>query len=162
MNVSNDTPSMNYVEYFTKQLPVDLASMAALRDELAVRQGALSAAQDAVTDRATAAAELTAARSQAADLVAIAKDREEKSKAKAAELTARESAVTDSIKAFDAASAERGTALGLREKASDTREARQQRIQADLDAKAAQLSADQAALDARVQAFQDKVAALKA
>jgi len=162
MNVSNDTPSMNYVEYFTKQLPVDLASMAALRDELAVRQGALSAAQDAVTDRATAAAELTAARSQAADLVAIAKDREEKSKAKAAELTARESAVTDSIKAFDAASAERGTALGLREKASDTREARQQRIQADLDAKAAQLSADQAALDSRVQAFQDKVAALKA
>jgi len=162
MNVSNDTPSMNYVEYFTKQLPVDLASMAALRDELAVRQGALSAAQDAVTDRATAAAELTAARSQAADLVAVAKDREEKSKAKAAELTARESAVTDSIKAFDAASAERGTALSLREKASDTREARQQRIQADLDAKAAQLSADQAALDARVQAFQDKVAALKA
>ena len=162
MNVSNDTPSMNYVEYFTKQLPIDLASMAALRDELAVRQGALSAAQDAVTDRATAAAELTAARSQAADLVAVAKDREEKSKAKAAELTARESAVTDSIKAFDAASAERGTALGLREKASDTREARQQRIQADLDAKAAQLSADQAALDARVQAFQDKVAALKA
>jgi len=162
MNVSNDTPSMNYVEYFTKQLPVDLASMAALRDELAVRQGALSAAQDAVTDRATAAAELTAARSQAADLVAVAKDREEKSKAKAAELTARESAVTDSIKAFDAASAERGTALGLREKASDTREARQQRIQADLDAKAAQLSADQAALDSRVQAFQDKVAALKA
>ena len=162
MNVSNDTPSMNYVEYFTKQLPVDLASMAALRDELAVRQGALSAAQDAVTDRATAAAELTAARSQAADLVAVAKDREEKSKAKAAELTVRESAVTDSIKAFDAASAERGTALGLREKASDTREARQQRIQADLDAKAAQLSADQAALDARVQAFQDKVAALKA
>jgi hypothetical protein len=162
MNVSNDTPSMNYVEYFTKQMPIDLANMAALRDELAVRQGALSAAQDAVTDRATAAAELTAARSQAADLVAVAKDREEKSKAKAAELTARESAVTDSIKAFDAASAERGTALSLREKASDTREARQQRIQADLDAKAAQLSADQAALDARVQAFQDKVAALKA
>ena len=162
MNVSNDTPSMNYVEYFTKQLPIDLASMAALRDELAVRQGALSAAQDAVTDRATAAAELTAARSQAADLVAVAKDREEKSKAKAAELTARESAVTDSIKAFDAASAERGTALGLREKASDIREARQQQIQSNLDAKAAQLSADQAALDARVQAFQDKVAALKA
>jgi len=162
MNISNDTPSMNYVEYFTKQMPIDLANMAALRDELAVRQGALSAAQDAVTDRATAAAELTAARSQAADLVAVAKDREEKSKANAAALTVRESALTDSIKAFDAASAERGTALGLREKASDTREARQQQVQANLDAKAAQLSADQAALDARVQAFQDKVAALKA
>jgi ABC-type phosphate transport system auxiliary subunit len=50
----------------------------------------------------------------------------------------------------------------LREKASDIREARQQQIQSNLDAKAAQLSADQAALDARVQAFQDKVAALKA
>ena len=55
MQVSNDTPALNYVEYFTKQLPVDLANMAMLRDELAVRQGALSAAQDAITDRAKAA-----------------------------------------------------------------------------------------------------------
>ena len=36
MNVSNDTPSVNYVEYFSKQLPIDLAKMAVLRDELEV------------------------------------------------------------------------------------------------------------------------------
>jgi hypothetical protein len=73
MQVSNDTPALNYVEYFTKQLPVDLANMAMLRDELAVRQGALSAAQDAITDRAKAAEELATARDQAAAMVASAR-----------------------------------------------------------------------------------------
>ena len=51
MNISNDNPSVDYVDYFTKQFPQDLAKMAALKDELAVRQGALSAAQDAIADR---------------------------------------------------------------------------------------------------------------
>jgi pyruvate dehydrogenase E1 component beta subunit len=49
---------MDYMDYFTNQLPKNLATMAALRDELAVRQGALSAAQEAVADRAKAAEEL--------------------------------------------------------------------------------------------------------
>ena len=35
---------MNYVDYFTNQFPKDLAQMAVLRDELATRQGALTAA----------------------------------------------------------------------------------------------------------------------
>ena len=73
MQVSNDTPALNYVEYFTKQLPVDLATMAALRDELAIRQGALSAAQDAIADRAAATAELAKARTDAAAIMADAK-----------------------------------------------------------------------------------------
>jgi len=62
MNISGDTPGVNYIEYFTKQMPLDLAAMAALRDELAVRQGALSAAEAAVADRDAAAAELAAAK----------------------------------------------------------------------------------------------------
>lgn len=64
MQISNDTAALNYVDYFTKQLPIDLATMAALRDELATRQGALSAAENAVADRAKAAEELAAARQQ--------------------------------------------------------------------------------------------------
>ena len=55
MNISGDTPGVDYVAYFTKQLPKDLAAMAALRDELAVRQGALSAAEAALADRDAAA-----------------------------------------------------------------------------------------------------------
>ena len=46
MNISNDTPGTDYLTYFTTQMPKDLAAMAALRDELAVRQGALSADED--------------------------------------------------------------------------------------------------------------------
>ena len=35
MNVSNDSAATNYVDYFTKQLPIDLATLASLRDEIA-------------------------------------------------------------------------------------------------------------------------------
>ena len=74
MNVSQDSAPMDYMDYFINQLPRNLATMAALRDELAVRQGALSAAQDAVADRAKAAEELAAARATAAEMVSGAKD----------------------------------------------------------------------------------------
>ena len=47
MNISNDSPAVDYVKYFTDQFPKDLAQMASLRDELAKRQGAMSAVQDA-------------------------------------------------------------------------------------------------------------------
>ena len=61
MIVANDIPQMDYIDYFTRQLPLNLASMAALRDELVVRQGALSAAQDALQDRDLARQEREAA-----------------------------------------------------------------------------------------------------
>lgn len=38
MNVSQDNAPMDYMDYFTNQLPKNLATMAALRDELAVRR----------------------------------------------------------------------------------------------------------------------------
>jgi hypothetical protein len=162
MNISNDTPALNYVEYFTKQLPVDLATMAALRDELAIRQGALSAAQDAVGDRAKAAAELATAKTQAAEMVALAKDKNDSSKIKADELAARELDLANQVKAFETSSAERDAALTTRENTFDTRERRQNENQTRLDALAAKLTADQASLDVRVKDFQAKVAALTA
>ena len=162
MNISNDTPAMNYVEYFTKQLPIDLASMAALRDELAIRQGALSAAQDAVADRAKAASELVAAKEQSTALVASAKEKNDKTKVKADELAARELDLDNQVKAFETSSAERDAALAIRENTFDTRERRQNENQTRLDALEAKLAEDQASLDARVKDFQAKVAALKA
>jgi len=158
MNISNDTPALNYVEYFTKQLPVDLATMAALRDELAVRQGALSAAQDALADREKAAQELVTAKEQAAAMVAVAKDKNDKAAAKTEELTAREANLADQVKVFNESSA----ALAVRESASDSRELQQRENQARLDVLEVKLIADQASLDARVKDFQAKVAALKA
>ena len=150
MNISNDTPALNYVEYFTKQLPVDLANMAALRDELAVRQGALSAAQ------------LKTAQDEAAAILADAKAENDASKVKAAELKAREKALDEQTKAFNASSAERETVLASREKAAAARDAVLEQTQANLTALSTKLAADQTALDERVKTFQDKVAALSA
>ena len=89
MQVSNDTPSLNYVEYFTKQLPIDLANMAMLRDELAVRQGALSAAKDAVVDRELAKQELEKARAEVVAIQATAKTMLDKARASLADASAK-------------------------------------------------------------------------
>ena len=39
MNISNDNPSVDPIEYITKQLPKDLVQLLQVRDELAKRQG---------------------------------------------------------------------------------------------------------------------------
>jgi uncharacterized protein YecE (DUF72 family) len=153
---------LNYVEYFTKQLPIDLATMAALRDELAVRQGALSAAQNAIADRAKAADELASAKDQAAAMVASAKEKEDAAKAQLADLKNREKSLADNVKAFEASSAAREKAVEVREATSDTREMHQQQAQESLNDKEIKLVANQAALDARIKTFQAKVAALNA
>jgi hypothetical protein len=68
MNVINDQSSIDYVNYFTNQLPKDLAAMAVLRDELAKRQGALSAVEAAAKDRELAKQELQNAKEEAEKL----------------------------------------------------------------------------------------------
>ena len=70
MNITNDAAQTDYITYFTKQLPQDLAAMAALRDELALRQGALSAVEDSARLRAEAASLLAAAKDECAALKA--------------------------------------------------------------------------------------------
>lgn len=162
MNISNDNPGTNYIDYFTKQMPADLAAMAALRDELAVRQGALSAAQDIVTLKAAAAKELTDAKAEADVLIANAKDVAAKAKiAKTAQddraktLDAAELALNGKIAAFEKSSV-------IRETAVSNREASATELEAKLKQQTIDLANSQAALDARVKAFQDKVAALSA
>jgi hypothetical protein len=54
----NDTAAFDPVEYYTKQLPLDLARLTELRDELRKRQGAMTAVDEAQKDRDAAAAEL--------------------------------------------------------------------------------------------------------
>jgi hypothetical protein len=153
---------MDYMDYFTNQLPKNLATMAALRDELAIRQGALSAAQEAVADRAKAAEELAAARATAAELVAGAQD------ARAA-LIADQAALTADRAAFDAAKADsdadfaaRMDLLSRQEASCNATELRQANMAASLDARDADLASATQALEARVKAFQEKVAGLSA
>ena len=134
--------------------------MAALRDELAVRQGALSAAEDTVKLKADAAAALESANAEAAALRAEAKVYILEAKAQKVAADKREKDLNDRD---DKASAQ----FAAREKALSVKETQVQSQMDALDAKDARLFADQAqlesdraALDARVKAFQDKVASI--
>ena len=100
MNISNDAPAMNYVDYFTNQFPKDLAQMAVLRDELATRQGALTAAEDAVADRKKAAQELEAAKKEAEAIRADAKKEQDVARQAVLEATAKAQKLTDEATAL--------------------------------------------------------------
>ena len=162
MQVSNDSAAMNYVDYFTKQFLIDLANMAALRDELAIRQGAWSAAQDAMADRERAKQELDAAKAEASALKVYAVTDREAAKQELADAKAKAKDLNAQAKAALAAAVDRETAVGLREKVVADREVSQTAAQAEIDTKQAYLKAETASLDARIKAFQDKVAALTA
>jgi hypothetical protein len=153
---------MDYMDYFTNQLPKNLATMAALRDELAIRQGALSAAQDAVADRAKAAEELAAAKVAAAEMVAGAKDARAALKADQAQFKADRAAFDAAKTDNDAALAARADLLSRQEASCNANELRQATTAASLDARAADLASATQALEARVKAFQEKVAGLSA
>lgn len=160
MNISNDTPGTDYLTYFTTQMPKDLAAMAALRDELAVRQGALSAAEDTVKLKAQAAAALESATAEAAAMRAEAKVYVQEAKAQKAaadkretDLNARDDKMVEMFAAREKALSVKETQVQSQMNALDAKDAR-------LFADHAQLESDRVALDARVKAFQDKVASI--
>jgi predicted nucleic acid-binding Zn-ribbon protein len=162
MNISNDTPAMNYVDYFTNKLPLDLANMASLRDELVIRQGALSAVQDTLDLKAAAAKALVDAQAQADAMLADAKKTLSEAKsfkstqdARTKALDLAEATFNDKANAFTKSSAAKEAALLTREAAATKREA-------ELTKQGEDLQNNQKSLDDRVKAFQAKVAALSA
>lgn len=162
MNISGDTPGVDYVDYFTKQFPKDLAAMAALRDELATRQGALSAAEAALADRAAAAKELELAKDEAAAIKNDAAQVKAKAKADADKVKAREDAVAAREAALAKQVSDTEADLAVRLKACETLEAGQAKLTAELSARSDKLNEDAVALDARIKSFQEKVANLSA
>lgn len=158
MNVANDNPGINYVDYFTKQLPRDLAAMAQLRDELAIRQGALDAAAAAVDDRKAAAKELADAKA----LLEEVRGKNADAAAKNQQLKTREEKLVQYETATRASFDERERQIAAREAALDARE----KLAAEQDqrnqARERALVDEEAALASRVKAFQEKVAALRA
>ena len=162
MNVSNDTPPMDYVNYFTKQLPIDLANMTSLRDELALRQGAISAVQDAANDRAAAKAELDAARVSAADLLANVDQHRGTVQAASDKLAADTAAFNADRDSFNSDKAVAEADLAKRIASSEARATDLDVLGSKLDARSAQLDKDTQALEARVKSFQEKVAGLSA
>jgi hypothetical protein len=162
MNIVNEQPNVDYVTYFTQQLPKDLAAMAQLRDELAKRQGAMSAVEKANKDREKAAKVLEAATAEAATIVADAQKVADTNAAKKAELYVLETELIADRKAFAAEAVAKTADLTTREQQVASREAAVAALQAEYASKLQALDADRAALNARVKAFQDKVAALSA
>jgi hypothetical protein len=167
MDIANEKKPVDYLAYFTKQLPRDLAALATLRDELEKRQGAMTAVEDAlkikndaVALRAAAKDELDVARKEAAAIAQESKVR--------IELTdAREKAADERDSAFEKRNREINADLTARDKALRQREDVVVSAERDLAAREARLSnggaklaADTKALDERIKAFQSKVAAL--
>jgi chromosome segregation ATPase len=162
MQISNDTPALNYVEYFTKQLPVDLANMAMLRDELAIRQGALSAAKDAIADRAKATEELTKAKNDADAMLAQAKEILAEAATSLADSKLQAKNLEEQKISTNAELGLREATVTKREKIADSKMVSLANQQSDIDNRVIALNEQEALLQSRVKAFQDKVAALSA
>jgi len=160
--LTNDTAAFDPVEYYTKQLPLDLARLTALRDELAKRQGALTAVDEIHKDREAAALELETAKSQAAKILADAKAVDTKANSKAAGLDAREAALTRTHAETTAAVTAREDAVASQERTVAAREATVATKEQALEAMAAKLEAEKNAFNAKVAAFQNMAAQLKA
>jgi hypothetical protein len=162
MNITNDGAQTDYITYFTKQLPQDLAAMAALRDELALRQGALSAVEDSAKMRDEAARTLTSTKDECAALKADAQVNNSAALAKKklqdtreADLDVREAKSFQAIADTQAGLTSQALMLG---KLETTLIAREGKLEEGLVV----LAAGKADLDARVKLFQAKAAALTA
>jgi hypothetical protein len=160
MNITNDGAQTDYITYFTKQLPQDLAAMAALRDELALRQGALSAVEDSAKLREEAARTLASTKDECATLKTDTQAKNAEANAKKTrqdiretDLNAREVAATKAAEDTQASLTSQALMLG---KLETTLIAREGKLEEGLAA----LAAGKADLDARVKLFQAKAAAL--
>lgn len=161
MNISNDSSQgIDYLHYFTTQLPQDLARLASLRDELEKRQGALSAVEDSARMRAEAVQILSAAKEEADALKADTKAKNADVTSKKKLLDAREEALIARESSFDVEYAAKIQNIESRYAAVAQSEANALSRDNALTEKEAALKAEQIALDVKVKALQDKVAAL--
>lgn len=163
-SISNDGGPVDYIAYFTKQLPRDLARMAELRDELEKRQGAMMAVDEINAAKAAADEALAQARVEAEAMKAAAKATLTSAKAKEAMVAEREKAHAEREKAFNADVEVKTAQLAKQEADIVAKTAYLERELSDraaaLDAVAAKLDVEKRALDIRIQNFQAKVAAL--
>ena len=165
MNVFDTNGSMDsakFLEYIVNQFPGDLKSMVEARDELAKRQGAMSAVEAANADREAAKAELAAAKKESKAWMADATVKHDAATAKAKNLDERELAFNIRCADMEAAYKSNFDALVVREGRVSVNETSLAAFQVMLETRAAKLDADRMALEDRVKAFQDKVAALSA
>lgn len=163
MNVFGDSGQIDsdkFLDYVARQLSADVANLVKIRDEMALRQGALTAAQDAAKLRSDAQSELAAAKDAAAVMMAEAQRQLHDAKLLKEELVANLQAYDKQADAFKRDSTAKWSELAAREKAVAIKEAdvasREEKMRFAQD----DLQAERQRLDARIKAFQDKVASL--
>ena len=158
MNITNDsTGSPDYIGYFTKQFLIDLGRMAELRDELAKRQGALSAVEATIKAKSTADAYAVSKKADADVILEKAKESKDTAEALVAELKAEGKRLDDRIAISDAELAQREKDVATREKKAQANATALDLRFGELKAGNDKLDAATAALDARIKAFQDSI-----
>jgi hypothetical protein len=163
MDISNGSggiDSSKLMDYFTKDFLKDLGKMAVLRDELAKRQGAMSAVEDAAKLRAEAETYAASKKAEIDGALEEAKETSAKSKAQKADLDARETDIDAKAKALDIADASFNSSVKAKKQSLANEEAALLKAQNELKLAQDKLESDQATLDARVKAFQAKVASI--
>ena len=157
---SGEIDTAKFLEYVAKQLPADVATLVKTKQELAKRQGAITAVNDAIKLRASAESALTAAQEQAAAILEDARSAAVKTADQKAEQDAREAVLNAREAAFLASFASKNDELTRREIEVTAREHTVREDAAENAAVFEQLQVDQNALDLRIKAIQDKVATL--
>jgi predicted DNA-binding protein len=163
MDISNDTGAIDntkFLDYIAKNFVDDLSQMIALRDELVARQGALSAVAQINADREEAKALLESAKADFAERDKHHKEKAADLKAKKAAFDAASADLEKRIEDFEAETSAKEKSLALREEAIAAKIADTEDYALALEAKNESIKQDRAALDARIVAFQEKVAAI--
>lgn len=149
-----------FLEYVQKRFSTDLANMVKTRDELAMRQGALTAVKDAAEDRQRAASALADALMEADILRAAAKAVSEAAAKQKTDLDEREATLNAKQETLNVLNITRTQALDKREKELAIQAVALAEERKDLTALNETLQTNQAAFETRVDAFQKKVASL--
>ena len=167
MDISNGSggiDSNKFIDYFTKQLPLDLAQMATLRDELERRQGAMTAVDDANKAKLEADAILAKAKTEAQNLIAQTNSQKQIADKLIVDLNQQQKDLDLKQINFDNQVDFQNAELNKRTKAADKRddvlterETIVKQKELDNSAKEAELAQYQVELDSRIKAFQDKV-----
>jgi chromosome segregation ATPase len=160
-SISNDSaPAVDYVTYFTKQFPKDLANMAALRDELEKRQGALTAVEDANKLRMEADEYAAKTKADVDGLLSDARDKNRRLDAARADLDSAAASFRQEAEATEKTLAAREKEVAAREKTVASRMTALDAKDVELQNQNAKLVSAQVEFDARVKAFQERVASL--
>lgn len=160
MDVFQSAAPVDYFEYFSKQFPDIVLNMTKLRDELAVRQGAINVVEDTVKARDEARALLRDTEQQTKSIKDEISKKLADAKQKSADAAALKQSYETQIADFNRYKEEQLANLKAREQLYDSRDASLNEREMTLNDRALALTQAQNELDRRVKEFQTRVASI--